>query len=302
MSATDMSPERGTIGKYAKSIFYEEFNEIDIYIEDTALGSEKIASKIYSKVFDGIYRVDQVFPLGGRSSVVAKFHEEKDTIKRPSLFVIDGDIYHLTGDNIKDEKGLYRLPCYCIENIFLDPDAIHSILDEEDPVKNEEELIEAFNYLDWKIKNEQKLRNLFIEYAISRVLNPSEPTVSYEVKHLVSGRDGCIDENKLSARLSELSAKAILKAGEENYQVTKDKILAKYQRSPLGDLDFVSGKDYLFPLLKTRLRATIKTTMTDLNLKIRLSKACSTDKIRECIDRVIVNDGERTASETQHRY
>lgn len=36
-----MIPERGTAGRFAKSVFYEELNEIDIYIEDTGIGSEK---------------------------------------------------------------------------------------------------------------------------------------------------------------------------------------------------------------------------------------------------------------------
>ncbi|AXA25891.1 DUF4435 domain-containing protein [Pseudomonas putida] len=282
-----MIPERGTIGKYAKSIFYEDVNEIDIYIEDTALGSEKIASKIFSRIFEGRYRLDQVFPLGGRSSVISKFNEEKLTLKRPSLFIIDGDIYHLTGDNIKDEQGLYRLPCYCIENIILDPIAITSIIDEEDPVRSEEELNRAFDYAGWEKQNKHKLRDLFIEYAISRVLNPSEPTVSYEVRNLVSGSDGCLDDNKLTARLSDLSKKAINQAGEENYQYTKQQVLTQYGISTLTDLDFVSGKDYIFPLLKTRLRSTVKTALSDLNLKIRLSKICSVEKIRECADRVI---------------
>lgn len=284
-----MIPERGTAGRFAKSVFYEERNEIDVYIEDTGLGSEKIASKIYSRIFEGAYSLEQVFPLGGRGAVISKFNEEKTSLTRPSIFIIDGDIYHLTGDHVKDEVGLYRLPCYCIENLMVDPLAIHSIIDEEDPVRSENDLIQAFDYEGWELLNKQKLRDLFIEYAISRVLNPSEPTISYEVRNLVSGNDGCIDDAKLSNRIADLSSKAIAKVGEDNYKVARDKILAEYEKSRLDDLDFVSGKDYLFPLLKTRLRATVKTLMSDLNLKVRLSKVCGVEKISNCRGYVLVN-------------
>ncbi|NWA06916.1 DUF4435 domain-containing protein [Pseudomonas gingeri] len=282
-----MVPERGTAGKFAKSVFFEERNEIDIYIEDTALGSEKIASKIYSRIFGGTYKLEQIFPLGGRGAVISKFNEVKNLLTRPSLFVIDGDIYHLTGDHVKDEVGLYRLPCYCIENLIMDPSAIHAVIDEEDPIRTELDLIQAFDYDGWKTLNKSKLKDLFIEYAISRVLNPSEPTISYEVKNLVSGSDGCIDDVKLATRLADLASKAIAKVGEENYRVTRDRILLEYGKSQLDDLDFVSGKDYLFPLLKTRLRSTVKTLISDLNLKLRLSKACGVEKISNCRDYVL---------------
>lgn len=283
-----MIPERGTAGRFAKSVFYEELNEIDIYIEDTGVGSEKIASKIFSRIFDGAYHLEQVFPLGGRGAVISKFNEEKFSLRRPSIFVIDGDIYHLTGDNVKDETGLYRLPCYCIENLLVDPEALHSVIDEEDPVRSEEELVRAFDYEGWKSLNKTKLKNLFIEYAISRVLNPAEPTISYEVRNLVSGSDGCLDDVKLTNRLADLASKAIGKVGEENYRVAKERIIAEYENSQLEDLDFVSGKDYLLPLLKTRLRSTVRTLMSDVNLKIRLSKACSVNRLSNCRDYVLV--------------
>ncbi|XHF34810.1 DUF4435 domain-containing protein [Pseudomonas chlororaphis] len=292
-----MVPERGTAGRFAKSVFYEERNEIDVYIEDTGLGSEKIASKIYSRIFEGAYSLEQVFPLGGRGAVISKFNEEKDSLTRPSIFIIDGDIYHLTGDHVRDEVGLYRLPCYCIENLMVDPLAMHSIIDEEDPVRSESDLIQAFDYEGWERLNKSKLRDLFIEYAISRVLNPSEPTISYEVRNLVSGSDGCIDDTKLSNRIADISSKAIAKVGEENYKVARDKILLEYEGSRLDDLDFVSGKDYLFPLLKTRLRATVRTSMSDLNLKIRLSKVCSVEKIINCRRYVLVNSSSDSAAQ-----
>lgn len=289
-----MLPERGALGKYAKSVFFEDYNEIDIYIEDTALGSEKIISKIYSRIFEGRYKIDQVFPLGGRGEVIAKFQQEKEKIKRPTLFIVDGDIYHLTGDHIKNEIGLYRLPCYCVENLMLDPNALHTVMDEEDPVRTEAELIKEFDFDGWRESNEPRLRDLFIEYAVSRVLNPSEPTITYDVKLLVSGADGCIDETKLSKRLEDLAAKSIARAGEENYQYARKKIIDTYRDSSLEDLDLISGKDYLLPLLKTRLRSTVKTTISDLNLKIRLSTKCSIEKILNSKDYVLNDRYART--------
>jgi len=292
-----MLPERSSTGNFARSVFFEEDNDLDIYIEDTAIGSEKIASKIFSRVFADKFKVSQVFPLGGRGAVISKFNEEKERITRPSLFVIDGDIYHLTGDSISCERGLYRFPFYCIENLMMDPAAFHNILDEEDATRSEAELVAAFDYTDWNNTNAEKLKELFIEYAISRALNPSEPTIAYDVKNLVSGNKGVLDDHKLIARIDDLRSKSVAKAGLENYEVARDLVITQCAQSGLEDLDYVSGKDYIFPLLKTRLRSTVKTNVTDLNLRTRLAKTCSVEKIMACCDYVIGADIQRSMRE-----
>lgn len=282
-----MLPERGPTGNFARSVFFEDENDLDIYIEDTAIGSEKIASKIFSRVFASKYKVSQVFPLGGRGAVISKFNEEKARITRPSLFVIDGDIYHLTGDSIKVERGLYRFPFYCIENLMMDPDALHNILDEEDATRSDVDLVTAFDFTGWHNANAAKLKTLFIEYAVSRALNPSEPTIAYDVKNLVSGNKGTLDDNKLTSRIDDLRSKSIAKAGIENYEVARNLVINQCTQSDLEDLDYVSGKDYLFPLLKTRLRSIVRTNVTDLNLRTRLAKTCSVAKIMTCRDYVL---------------
>lgn len=282
----DMIPERNTIGKSAVSVFFEEYNDIDIYIEDTAVGAEKIATKIFSRVFGEKYKVDKIFPLGGRIAVLQQFEVEKNRLHRPSIFVIDGDIFLLAGDTIPNEVGLYRFPFYCIENLLMDGTALNAILDEEDPTQSEEELAEKYSVNQWAENNEAKLLELFVEYAVSNKLNPAEPTISFQVKNLVSSNDGQIDDAKLRARLDDLKQKTINAASESIYHTTRQSILSSFHASNLSPLDVVSGKDYIFPLLKTRFRSLVKTNMTDSNFKLRLAKICDTTRIEDCISRV----------------
>ena len=89
-------PERSIRAKVAKSVFYKEVNDIDIYIEDTTKGYKKLYKNLFSRVFQNKYRVSEVFPIGSRGKVIAQ-HKIKNSI-RPYLFIIDGDLFLTTGD------------------------------------------------------------------------------------------------------------------------------------------------------------------------------------------------------------
>lgn len=279
-----MVPERNVIGNSAKSVFFEDVNDIDIYIEDTAPGYEKIFLLLFSRVFHGKYKLEKVFPLGGRGAVIDRFESHKDsTSTRPSLFIIDGDLYILTGDLQENQKGLYKFPFYCVENILIDADAIHSILDEEDPIRSKNVLINKFNYPEWLESNEDCLFQLFLEYAVTFKINPTEQSVAYSVNKLVSSNNGCIDKSKLDKRIKILREKAIEFVGEVEYEKAKEIVLNNLETNSCKKIDCISGKDYLLPLFTTRMKSVVKTRIPNINFKLRLAKVCDIEKIRESV-------------------
>jgi hypothetical protein len=280
-----MIPERSLTAKVAKSVFFEELNDIDIFIEDTAFGYEKLFQILFSRVFEGKYRVNKVFPLGGRKAVAAQ-HQIHEHLERPSLFIVDGDLFLLIGDDLKNVNGLYKVPFYCIENILCDAEGIHELMNEEEPQALKPELVEAFKYVEWKNINENKLFELFIEYAVTFLLNPSEQTVAFSVSNLVSANDGNIDNAKLASRIKALRFEAKNKSSEADYAEARDKVLTQFSVSNVSKLDVVSGKDYLFPILKTRMKSKIKTKVPDINLKIRLAMKCDITQLMESVDLV----------------
>lgn len=280
-----MIPERSVAARGAKSVFFEELNDIDIFIEDTAYGYEKLFQVLFSRVFEGKYRVNKVFPLGGRKAV-ADQHQAHEFFERPSLFIVDGDLFLLTGDDLNNGNGLYKVPFYCIENILCDVNAIHELMNEEEPKALKPELVEAFNYEEWKNLNENKLFELFIEYAVTFLLNPSEQTVAFAVSSLISSNEGNIDSVKLASRIEVLRNLAINISSEACYAEARDKIMTQFNASNTSKLDVVSGKDYLFPLLKTRMKSKIKTKAPDINLKIRLAMKCDITPLLNSVELV----------------
>ena len=276
-----MIPERSVVSNSAKSVFFEDVNDIDIYIEDTVVGYAKIFETIFSRAFDNKYRIEKVFPLGGKQEVIEQYESQEGSFMRPSLFVIDGDLYVLTGEAKKSKKGLYIMPFYCIENILIDPDAIHDLMNEEEPVVAKNTLIDKFAFRRWLNDNEVKLFQLFLEYALTFTINPSEQTVGYSVRKLVASNTGNVDINKLNQRIAYLQNINILKIGHEEYANLKTSILKNFQSKAVDKLDSVSGKDYLIPLINMRFKSIVKTNMPNINFKLRLAMKCSIEKIKD---------------------
>lgn len=187
----------------------------------------------------------------------------------------------LCGDACAEEKGLYTLPFYCIENILVDREAVHSLLNEEDPVRLRPELERDFDFTRWYDSNIDRLFDLFIEYAVSFRMNPTLQTVGFEVKNLVSSNQGILDPEKVALRMQVVRDACIAKVGPPAYEACRAEILAAADGRAASRIVFVSGKDYLLPLLKTRVRSTVKTNISDLNLKLRLAMRCSVDMITD---------------------
>ncbi|MGO0305896.1 DUF4435 domain-containing protein [Endozoicomonas acroporae] len=276
-----MFPERSTVANSAKSVFFDDVNDIDIYIEDTAIGYEKIFSIIFSRVFRNKYNVEKVFPLGGRKAVLEEFNTCINDISRPSLFIIDGDLFLLSGDDVENKKGLYKLPFYCIENLLINEMAFSILLDEEEPIKSFQEVVSEFNFSEWLDVNQPLLFELFVEYAISFKVNQPEPTTSFKVNEIVADGKGNLDKDKTKKRIHDLRVKAQSVVGETLYIETRDEILKRFESQSLTKMDVISAKDYLFPLLTARFKSTVKSKISNINFRQRLAKQCSIESIQD---------------------
>lgn len=277
--------ERGVLARSAKSVFFQDENDIDIYIEDTAYGYEKLFAIIFERILVGKYKVSRVYPLGGRESVIEEHQDHSSD--RPSIYIIDGDLNLLKGDSIESKSGLYVFPVYCVENILCDSNAIVSILDEEEVVRNINDIKCEFDYSSWLERNESKLFDIFVEYAVSNALNPTKKTVSYKVSNLVSSGDGELDSTKVNARIDEIRQAVIAEVSVEEYMRKKTEILEVFSRSGLKKIDVVSGKDYIFPLLKIRAKNIVKTKISDINFKLRVARICDTERLDGVLDCIL---------------
>ena len=276
-------PTRSVEARSATSVLFQDINDIDIYIEDTAIGYEKLFTNLFSRVFKDRYKVGKVFPLGGRGAVIEQYSNDSSS-ERPYLYIVDGDLNLLAGDTIENKEGLYRLPFYCIENIFCDIDSIIRIINEEEPVLRLHQLESKFDFGAWERKHKDKLFELFIEYAVARELKPDLQTVHHGCYRLLadqkpSKHKGCVSDTLIKNRIDEVKDAVINATSLSQYDSVKQDILNNFSNSSFDKFDVISGKDYLFPLLRMRAQAVIDVKLSNTSFEQRLSYICNISKI-----------------------
>lgn len=283
--------ERTSSSKSARSIFLEPFNDIDIYVEDTADGYRKIYKELLNKIFKGKIKVEHILPVGDRDQVIGECEKNQELGRRKRVYIVDGDLYLINNNDTKviGLNGLFVLPRYCIENYLIDESAIIEVYYSIDPELEREEIKDRLNYDNWILANEHKLLELFVIYALCNKYS-IEGTVSYKVSHLFSTEKqsrGEICEIKNSARIAQLSQLLIDKIGVDNFEKEKKEIYERVTKVDKKMLKYVSGKDYLFPLLIDRLKGFIKNNANHLSIKIGLSTNCAIQELSNLSNYVI---------------
>jgi hypothetical protein len=275
--------ERRIAAKSASSIFYEDYNDIDVYIEDTAEGYRKLFKEILNKALNGQFSIEQVFPIGNSSQVIEECEKNQAPSERKKLYIIDGDLVLLNGWTREDLKGLFILPRYCIENYLIDEQAIYQVAYEEDSEIDMDKIKELLDFQSWLNLNETHLVNLFIIYAICFRYLPHQQTVGFKVKSLCSSNTGIVCPTKVETRIIELKDKLINLFGEEklNHEIaiTNERIKNKGDRL----VRYVSGKDYLLPLLITRLQSFMRFSSNSTLIRIRLAMKSDVSELNNIV-------------------
>lgn len=273
--------DRKSSSKVAKAVFYEDFNDIDIFIEDTATGYRKIFKELLKRVFNSDLKIDQVFPVGNRDMVIEECRKNQQPGGRKRIFIVDGDLYLMHENNEIALKGLFILPRYCIENYLIHENSIVDVLYEEDPELEKEQIAQKLGFDSWINSNDTILTELFKYYALCKKHIPMEQTVAYKVSRLCKDDSGELCRIKTQQRIDNLNQLLIAQLGESEFNKEYAKLSNRISQESFKMLKYSSGKDYLFPLINTRLRRIIETKPTNLNLKIRIASKCELNELND---------------------
>lgn len=274
--------ERSHAAKHAAPIFFHNYNDFDVYVEDTAIGYAKIFANLLSRAIDKNVTLERVFPLGGRLEVIS---EARKTISkappRKSIFIVDGDLFLLTGEIEQLPPNVITLPRYCIENFLFDEEALISIIDEETHDISNAEIKQRLDYSGWLSRSLEPLKSLFTIYAICQKLDSGIKTVSCGHSKICLNNDGDIDHEKVKNAIDEIKETLVEIFGIEKFQETEKSIIEKIDYGLCFISTYVSAKDYSLPLLLIRLRKISGTKSSNINLKLRFSKKCDISPLKE---------------------
>ena len=123
-------PARSAEGLAALALFYDDFNDIHFFVEDE--DHENLYEVILRRMFPEL-RIARVFPLGGKQAVLQHAAEVAPHRSSPRrVHLVDKDFDDLLG-TVMQHPTLFYLERYCIENYFVDTDAVVEVIVESSP-------------------------------------------------------------------------------------------------------------------------------------------------------------------------
>lgn len=123
---------------FGQDIFWEQFNEVNFYVEDTEL--QELYHQILKKIFPQI-QIEKIFPLDGKRNVI---DDARDNIgNKKKIYIVDKDFDDLH-NKIEPIDNLFYLDRYCIENYLFEEISVIEFVVSELPKINRKQAKEIF--------------------------------------------------------------------------------------------------------------------------------------------------------------
>lgn len=133
-------PEATSSFLRGQDILYQQFNDVDFYVEDT--GKEYFYYHILRRLLPGV-KLTKIFPLGGKKNVVLEAKNNRRSKRK--IYLVDLDF-----DDVLDRKqsvrNLVYLERYSIENYLFGKNAVYEQIREKTPGFSDADIASRFNY------------------------------------------------------------------------------------------------------------------------------------------------------------
>ena len=276
---------RSEDARYAKSLFYASYNDVDVFVEDTAEESKKIYVEILSRVFEKKLSIDQVFPVGPKPTVIKRCRADQGDRPRPAVYIVDGDYDVLFNVDLPKLKRLYRLDRYCIENYLIDPKAVIDVAVDEDIRLDEKQVQAKFDFDGWTKKIAGPLEKVVVALAVSCKKQCGLPTVKIDMARIQGAHFDHVDPAKVDSFEKEYEKAVDVQFGSGAF---RELASALEQRPAKVDFfrAYASGKSLLMPLLLCRLKRRLGLEVEYRKLRVKLARRCDVsdlDDIKGCV-------------------
>ena len=218
-------------------------------------------------------KIASINQLGGKSEVLKACRLDQSDDGRKKLYIIDGDLDLLTGAPKPRLKYLYRLRAYCFENLIITNRSILELGSETEPNTPPDQLEQRLDFPHWISTTTRGLLSLFILYGVARRLSPTVQTIGFNVHQLcTSTAHGLVLSNeKVRSRMRSLIRKVLQHSNLVSVRAVRKEVQLRASRYNPREY-VISGKDYLFPLLRAKLRSEVNCREASDNIKVRLAR------------------------------
>lgn len=229
------------------STFRAYRNDIDIYTEDNDKDKE-FYKVLFKRLLKSEIVINDVTPLGCKDSVLKRCAEEPDN-NRKKIFIVDGDITFIHGENLPTLKNLYVLEGYCIENFLIDKETIIHFLYMNCGTKSIEEIEGELNYNNWLSAYSVTFIDLFIHFALINYFGGKFTLFNANKYHVKEGEEMLFKTEIVNADIAKLKEEILELVDIDEYNSKYADLTKKWTLCIENLTTIVSGKDYLIPLL-----------------------------------------------------
>lgn len=242
-------------------------NDVEIYVEDSSKTKQWLA--LIKNCVGSRLNITSVTAIGCRDDVISACRADQKNENRKRLYIIDGDFDHALGKRKPNLKHLYRLPAYCLENIFLNLKTVSNVVQMFRPDLHANDWQSDFaSYIEQEWGG--KLRKLFSFYAMHREVEGECVTSGYHVSRLIAGGSPWMPNSEL------ITEKAMEIKNEIRTKNASSVLMLRHVKSRCMALNIgkiISGKTYHFPLVRQFLSGIgIRLDGPDLMLALAASK------------------------------
>ncbi|WP_305419826.1 DUF4435 domain-containing protein [Photobacterium leiognathi] len=148
-------------------------------------------------------------------------------------------------------------------------------------------LKKIFDFEGWRSSNSKHLVPLFAEYAVAQKLSTPIKTIKYSLPKLYEDNTGLVSPNLVLKRIEQVRSASIKHVGEQKYNEQLQEIIELMETTECRMLKYVSGKDYLMPLLMIRIRELISSQPSKINFRQRIAMKCDISMLQSAKQHVL---------------
>lgn len=260
-----------------RAYLLRNYNDLDVYVEDVEC--QNMYVRLVNRVLEAHgKRISTVFPLDGRRNLLARCTADQAARPRRRIYLMDADQDLILGRPVPLLDHFHRLGAYCSENLLLSESAVITIAAECDVNKPWHQMAIDLAFRVMIERSVRILSPLFIVYAVVYDLDLPIETVAFSVHRLLETPNDplSLSPMRVRSRVKSLIQQIHSQVSHADYRRARS-VATSGLRAGTDPSIFISGKDYLLPLIHMHLRNIAGLRDSPSGFKIRLAQLCELD-------------------------
>jgi Protein of unknown function (DUF4435) len=246
-------------------------NDVNVFVEDAT--SENYYRVFLPRLAGGDLRIQKVFQCSGRLGVIKAAQDDRLRRYEPTFFLIDGDLYLLSGEKYPIPPNVFVLDHYCLENLFVCPEGILRTAYESESNISLKQLAIRLGLKSWFRQLVVAFYPMFVWYAVAMRLGSQAKTVSINGLAYRKKNSSVVDRALVRRRIADLR-KALIDEFGRSVVYGAYKTISDSSKHSKNKMRYISAKTYIFPML-ARHMSTVCSFADEHGLVMRLAHNCS---------------------------